>query len=135
MKNTVLCTIWAGLFVLCAVLGLIPAPTGLLQVLMTCLSVLFFLPPCLLLVQAFRTGDRKTIALLRKLSLLSLGLTLLLLLVNILAVLGSEGLGTVLYYILALVSVPMVCSGHYVLSLFLWACLLVATLSAKKKVS
>lgn len=132
MKNTTLYYIWAGLYLLCGALSLIPTPSGALRVFMTLLSVAFFAPGILLLINARRSGDEKTVKQLRLLSILSLGLTLLLLIFNILSVTGSETLGNVLYYILMLVSVPMVCSGHYVLSLFLWACILVCTLPKKK---
>ena len=47
---------------------------------------------------------------------------------NIAAVNASEKVGLVLYRILNFVSVPMLCSRHYVLSMFLWAFLLFATI-------
>jgi len=37
----------------------------------------------------------------------------------------------VLHIMLVIVSSPMVCSGNWALSLFLWACLLVASLRKK----
>lgn len=131
MKKTTFYSIWAGLYVLCGGLSLIPAPAGALRVVMTLLSLLFFLPPLFLLLDARRSGDAKTMKLLRLLSILSLSLTFLLLIANIAAVLAPQVLGNILYSILIFVSVPMVCSGHYVLSLFLWACLLLCTLLKK----
>jgi hypothetical protein len=62
-----------------------------------------------------------------------LGLTLALLVANVFSVLWSEAVGTVLYELLIFVSVPMVCSRHWVLSLFLWACLFFSTLPKKAK--
>ena len=62
-----------------------------------------------------------------RLSALSLGLTLLALILNLLSALGSATLGNVLYGILIVVSSPMVCSGFWALSLFLWACLLLTS--------
>ena len=41
-------------------------------------------------------------------------------------------LGLVLHYVLTIVSSPMICSGHWAMSLFLWACLLMVSLSKKK---
>ena len=117
---------------LCALLGLIPTPSGALSVVMTLLSIAFFVPPAWLLADAYKTGCEKTVTLLRRISLISLSATLVLFIANILAVAGSEALGDVLYVLLAIVSVPMVCSGHYVLSLFLWACLLICALPKKK---
>ena len=134
MKKPTLYYIWIGLAALCALLGLIPTPSAPLAVVMTLLSIAFFVPPAWLLADAYKTGCEKTVTLLRRISLISLGATLLLFIINILSVTGSEALGDVMYVLLALVSVPMVCSGHYVLSLFLWACLLICALP-KKKVS
>lgn len=135
MKNTVLYYIWIGMAVLCALFGLIPTPAGALRVFMTILSVLFFLPPALLFYNARRSGDQKEMRHLRLISLSSLGATVLLFILNILAVSWSATAGSALYVLLNFVSVPMVCSGHYALSLFLWACLLVCTLPGKKKVN
>ena len=133
MKKTALFSIWVGLYILCALLGLLPSPKGALQAVMTVLSVLFFLPPALLFFDARKTGDTKTLKLLRLLSAISLGGTVLLFILNILAVIWPEAVGNVLYVLLNFVSTPMVCSGHYALSLFLWACLLLCTLPKKKR--
>ena len=93
---------------------------------------MFFVPPAILLYDAFTAGDRKTIALIRRLSALSLTLTLVLLIANFVAALGSTGLGSVLHVLLAIGSVPMLCSNYWVLSLFLWAVLLVTSLQKRK---
>ena len=61
-----------------------------------------------------------------------LGLTLALLIGNILAVLGGTALDTPLHIALGLVSAPMFCSNYWVVSLFLWAVLLVASFVKKK---
>ena len=79
-----------------------------------------------------KTGDSHTITLIRNLSALSLGLTAVLLVLNFLTALRSELLGTVIHYVLVTVSSPMICSGHWAMSLFLWACLLMVSLSKKK---
>ena len=50
------------------------------------------------------------------------------LLLNFLSVLHSQTLGTVLHHILTIVSAPMIASGHWALSLFLWACLLMVSI-------
>lgn len=133
MKNKTLYALWGGLFILCAGLGFIPEPQGAGKTLMTLLAVLFFLPGGLLLYKAGRDGDRGALQLVRNLSALSLGLTLVLLVANFLSALGSSVLGDVLYGMLVIVSSPMVCSGYWVLSLFLWACLLMTSLSQLKK--
>ena len=80
------------------------------------------------LPSAGAAGDRHLLALMRNLSALSLGLTALLLILNFLTAFHSELLGNILHAVLVVVSSPMICSGHWVLSLFLWACLLFASL-------
>ena len=133
MNKKLLYTLWGGLFSLCAGLGFIPEPGGILSGIMTGLSLASFLPPAVLLYQAAKNCDRDTLALIRGLSALSLGLTLVLLIVNFLAAVSSEVLGTILYYTLVIVSSPMICSGHWALSMFLWACLLIAAAREWKK--
>ena len=129
MNQKILFTLWACLFILCAGLGFIPEPEGTLSVLMTLFSLLFFLPPAWLLYRG-ETADAKLI---RNLSALSLGLSLALLILNFLTALRSEFLGMVLHYVLTIVSAPMICSGHWAMSLFLWACLLMGSLKMLKK--
>ena len=129
MNKKVLFALWGGLFVLCAGLGFLPEETGW----KTALSALFFLPPALLLYRADREGDKNTALLVRILSALSLGITLVTLVLNFVLAVYSEPLGNVLHYILVVVSAPMICSGYWVLSLFFWACLLMAALKLTKK--
>lgn len=133
MKQKTLYVLWGGMFILCAALGFIPEPTGLLKWLMTALSVAFFVPGGLLLYRAIQEKDRQTVLLIRNLAALSLALTLILLVLNILSVLWTEFLGDALYVILVIVSSPMVCGGSYALSMFLWACLLIVSLKNAKK--
>ncbi len=133
MNQKILYALWGGLFVLCAGLGFIPEPEGALRVVLTILSVGFFLPGALLLYQAQKGADRNAQRLIRNLSALSLGLTLALLVLNVLSALLSEMAGDVLYAMLIIVSSPMVCSGYWVLSLFLWACLLMGSLRGLRK--
>lgn len=116
--------LWAGLYILCAGLSFIPEPADFLRVFLTAFSILFFLPPVLLAYFAGKQGDRMTLKVIRNLSAASLALTLVLLIVNFLSFMAPEALGNLLYTVLLFVSVPMVCSGYWVLSLFLWACLL-----------
>ena len=131
MNHRVLYAAWSGLFVLCAGLGFIPEPAGWVRGIQTVLSLLFFLPPALLLRGA--GGKRSTVTLVGSLAALSLGLTLLLLTLNILSALWSERAGVFLHALLTVVSAPMMASGYWALSLFLWACLLLYSLRMKKK--
>lgn len=123
MSKKMLYSLWGALFVLCAVLGLLP-DAGIWGI---AAALAFFLPPAMLLYR----GDRETRRLIRNLSALSLGMTALALVVSMLTAAGSEALGNSLHYVLGIVSVPMFAARYWVLSLFLWACLLVA---AGKKV-
>lgn len=131
-KNT-LVILWGSLFLLCAALGFLPEPEGVLRGLLTAVSVAFFLPPAALIRRSGREGDLRALRWIRDLSLLSLGLSLVLLVLNLVSALWSEVLGDILYTILVIVSTPMVSSGYWVLSLFLWACLLMAALRELKK--
>ncbi len=127
MKQKGWFTLWGGLFILCAAQGFIPEPQGLLRTLTTALSVAFFVPPAVLLWQG-RQADR---LLIRNLSLLSLGVTMVTLILNLILAVGSETLGNLLHYVLVVVSTPMIASGNWALSLFLWACLLMVSLKKK----
>ena len=133
MNKTTYFALWGGLFILCAGLSFIPEPSGLLGWALTGLSLLFFLPPAMLYLDAVHDGDRAMLKLLRNLSAGSLGVTLVLLIANFLSLPASEAVGNILYTILTIVSTPMICSGYWVLSLFLWACLLMVSLKALRK--
>jgi len=129
MTNRILFALWGGLFLLCAGLGFLPEP----NLLTTLTALACFVPPALLLYQAGQQRDTHTLKLVRNLASLSLGLTAVLLILNFMTALSSESLGSVVYYILVIVSSPMVCSGHWAMSLFLWACLLMVSLTQLKK--
>ena len=137
MSRKSLFILWAVLFGLCAALGFLPEPEGPLGTALTVLSVFSFLPPALLIHQAGKQADHHTLLLIRNLSALSLGLTLvltlILLMLNFWSALGSETLGAILYGLLVVVSSPMICSGQWALSLFLWACLLMVSLRFLRK--
>lgn len=127
MKKSALFVLWGGLFGLCAALGFVPEPEGGWKWLMVIAGILFFVPGWLLFFTACREGDRPTLALLRNLSAASLAVTVILLIINFLSVFFSEVLGSILYSILVIVSTPMICTQYWALSLFLWACLMIAS--------
>ena len=127
MKSQFLYALWGALFILCAGLGFIPEPAGVLRVLLTGLSILFFLPPALLVWKGRREKDRMALSLVRNLSIASLSLSVLLIIANFLTVFRSELLGNILHGVLVVVSSPMICSGHWAMSLFFWACLLISS--------
>ena len=128
MKNRFLYALWGALFILCAGLGFIPEPAGALRALLTALSILFFLPPALLIWKARREKNRAALSLVRSLSIASLSLSAGLIIANFLTAFRSELLGDILHGMLVVVSSPMICSGHWAMSLFFWARLLIASL-------
>ena len=133
MKKSSLMAVWGIFYIICAGLGFIPQPTGAVRVFLMVISVLFFVPPAILLFDALSSGDRKTVMLVRKLSAASLAVTLVLLIANFLSALGGDWLGGLLHVLLVVASAPMFCSNYWVLSLFLWAVLLVASLQKRKE--
>ena len=133
MKNKILYLIWGGLFILCALLGFIPQPQGFLYVVLLITALLFFVPGGLLLYNAYRNKDLSTMAVIRTLSLVSLITTLSFLVLNFLSVEAGEAAGDLLYGFLIIFSTPMVCSQNWLVSLFLWACLLMASISLGKQ--
>ena len=124
---------WAVMFVICAALGFIPAPKGAAYWSMFLFSLLFFVPPTILLYKAGKGRDKKELRRIRMISLISLGLTLLALALNFLSVDATEAAGIAVYYILIIVSSPMVCGQIWVVSLFLWGCLLTASWQELRK--
>ena len=126
MKNKTLYLIWGGMFILCGLLGFIPAPTGFLKGLLMVLSGAFFVPGWMLLYR----GQARAV---RNLSALSLGITLLILMLNFLSGRTNQAVGEFLYGLLVFFSSPMVCSQYWFFSLFLWACLLMTGISIVRK--
>ena len=123
MNHKSLFVLWGALFILTAVLGYFPTAWW-----STAAAIAFFVPPFVLLYR----GDRDTVRLIRNLSALSLGVTLVVLILNFVLAVSSETLGNLLHIVLTIVSAPMLASGYWVLSLFLWACLLMASLKKLK---
>lgn len=122
MTVSLLYALWGGLYVLCAGLGFIPAAAGFGKAILVLLSLCFFAPGFLIL----RKGKKKDFRRVRNLSILSLSVTLVLIVANVLSVLASQTVGAVLNALLILCSAPMFCGQYWVLSLFLWACLMLA---------
>lgn len=135
MKQKHLFVLWGALFILCAILGFIPEPEGFLRFVMIALAMGFFAVGWLILYRSEKSGDSRSLSLIRNLSAFSLGLTLLMLVGNFLSVAASETMGDIVHSILVIVSSPMVCSQYWALSMFLWACLLLTaqTWLRKKK--
>ncbi len=128
MKQKHLYILWAVLGAVCIGLGCISQPSQAAKALMVTLAAAFFVPGAVLLYGAIRHRDRKTVCIIRNLAAVSLGLTLAALIGNLLSVRAPTAVGNFLYAVLIIVSTPMVCGQYWVLSLFLWSCLLVASL-------
>lgn len=128
MTNFTLYIAWGILYLLCAALGVLSLP-GWVGV---AACVLFFVPPAVLLWRSAKSGDPKTPRRIRNISLIWLGFTLFMLILNILTVAMTELAGRVLYYLMAVVCAPLVCGQYWVLSLFLFACLLMTSIQQLK---
>ena len=134
MKKNTLFALWGGLFVLCAGLGFLPEPVGILKLLLAVLALSFFIPPAVLLRRAEKKKDRHCICLIRNLSAAWLVLTCCLLVVNFLSLMGSAALGDVVYAVLIVASAPMACGQVWILTMFCWACLLFTSIHLLKKI-
>lgn len=126
--------LWGVLYILCAALGFVAEAEGALNVLLILLALAFFVPPAVLLYTAGKDGDIRGVKRIRNLSIVSLLGTLVLMVLNILtAVDGSESLGNAMHVALVMVSAPMYCARNGLVSLFLWACLLMASIKLLRK--
>ena len=124
---------WGVLYGICTALSFIPTISGALSGLMILLSIGFFVPGAMLIREGKSRRDNTLLKKVRNVCLLSLGLTLAGILLNFLSVNGSAALGTVAYWFLILVSTPMVCAQIWLISMFLWACLLMASIACLRK--
>lgn len=132
MSYPILYTLWASMFLLTAALGLLfPQETGLSRWVLTAVSVIFFVPPWMILHRARAAEDRSQLRLVRYLSLASVLLTAVLLVLNLRSAGLSEAMGRALNAALAVVSAPMLCSNLFVLPIFLWGCLIADTFRKK----
>ncbi len=134
MKKKTLYLIWGGLYILCALLGFIPEPEGIVKALVVLAAAVFFVPGWMLFYQALKSDDRSTLRVIRTLSLVSLCATVIFLVLNFLSAGNSNVSGDLLYGFLIIFSAPMICSQYWAISLFLWACLLMASISYLRKV-
>ena len=124
---------WGGMYIICAIFGFIDTKNGLLQAIFALFSIGFFLPGGILLYEAVEEMDRKTVLRIRYLSIASLCLTMLMFIGNVLTLPASEAVGDRMYALFVLVSTPMISSQMWVISLFLWSCLLMGSFIKKKK--
>ncbi len=134
MKRGILFGSWACLYAICAALGFVNEPTATQSAAMLILSLLFFVPGFWLVIDGSRQQDKTLLRIIRGISIGSLSITTVLLVtINLTAPNATETLSNTFQALLILFSVPMLPSGIWALSLFLWAFLLFATLHRNKK--
>lgn len=133
LKTKILYSIWAALYILCVGLGTLTVTDTMMKVALIIIAVAFFVPGVLLLGDAISRGDRKGILRIRIISAISLFLTLVALIGFFLTAATQNPAADVLYEVLIFVSAPMVCSQYWLVSLFLWGCLLSASFYKKQK--
>ena len=133
MKDGKLYALWGVLYILCGLLGFIREPNGFVMAVLVLLAVGFFIPGAVLLYRGYREQNPGKIKVIRNISLIWLVMTLVLLIANFLTASAAEITGDLLYGFLVILSAPMYCGQFWIMSLFLWACLLMASLSCLKK--
>lgn len=124
MKKTLLYIVWGCMAALCIGLGTLETTQLLIQIPLTVLAVMFFVPGGILLYDAVTEKDRKEILRIRWISIASLSLTVVAIIAFTLTAAVGAAAADILYDILLIVSCPMICAQHWLISLFLWACLL-----------
>ena len=145
LNKYILLALWAGMFILCAVLGYLPAQEGANKWLLVFFALAFFVPPALLVYRSWREKDRKMLRLVRTVAMVVLIATVVLLIVNLMSIAlilvmpedTALVVGDVLYDLLILVSTPMVCGQYWGIGLVGWAallwCCILALQDIKKK--
>lgn len=133
MKDSKLYALWGVLYIFCGLLGFIREPNGFLMAVLVLFAVGFFIPGAVLLYRGYREQNPGKIKIIRNISLIWLVMTLVLLVANFLTAGAAEITGDLLYGFLVILSAPMYCGQFWIMSLFLWACLLMASLSCLKK--
>ena len=133
LKEIISYCVWLCLYILCVGLGTVEEVAGVGKVLFILTSLIFFLPGIYLLCLGKREGNRKILLRVRICAICSLSLTVIVFCANVMAVSASTDVGRTLYDILNLVSAPMFCAQYWIVSIFLWACLLSASFMKKEK--
>ena len=134
MKNKHLYVVWGCLFIICALLGFIPEPDGVVRTLLILAAAVFFAPGWILYYRSIKNTDLMSLRTIRTICFVSLGATLLFLVLNFVSAGNSNISGAFLYGLLIIFSSPMVCAQYWAFSLFVWACLLIASISAIGKI-
>ncbi len=133
MSNKTWYWIWGGMYAICAVLGFIPGPQGALYWLLFGISLLFFVPPAVILRQAVTAKDRRSIKIMRTVCLTWFAVMLFLLILNLGSIGASAAAGAAVYYFLVVLASPMICSQIWVVPMFLFGCLLTVCFQQLRK--
>lgn len=126
--------LWAGLFVLTAALGLafpgVQNAAG--RFFLALISLVFFLPPWLILKRAKAEDNLHHLRLVRYLALASLSLTMILFCAGILSLPYGEWVGDLIHVLMTVLCAPLVCSNYYALPMVLWAMVFYGSFGKKK---
>lgn len=133
MKEKILYALWACLYILCVGLGTVGTVEGIGKIFFVLTALIFFIPGILLVVFGLREKNKKMLLRVRIVCICSLVLTLIFLVANFLTANASDATGYAMFELLNLVSAPMLCSQYWILSLFLWACLLMGSFTKLPK--
>ena len=126
---------WAAAYVICTIGGLIPTGEGSsVGLFLMLLGLAFFIPPALLIRYVVMKKRRTPLLYVRNISIISLGVTLLMIILNMATYEAPEALQLIMSWLLALVYAPMGCLPEQIwfVSLFGWACVLMASLQYLK---
>ena len=127
-KVGILYGIWAVMYVGAVLLSLLDNVQGSGLVLVNIFSFLFFIPGGILAFWAIRQKAAAQLRALRIISAVSLSLTVVLLVISFVCSQASGWMALILNSLLILLSAPLLIAPFWAASLFLWACLLMATL-------
>jgi len=128
VKKPIIYTFWGVMYAICVGLSFVAATDIYGKVLLNTVGILFFLPPGYLLWRANKEGDKKTIRLLRIVSICVLVLAMALICLNFASANWSAQTGLTLYVMLVMFAAPIGCVQSWAMALFLWACVLMVTL-------
>ena len=133
LKEIISYCVWLCLYILCVGLGTVEEVAGIGKVLFILTGLIFFLPGIYLLYLGKKENNKKMVLRVRIVAICSLVLTMIVFCANVIAVSADASAGRVLHDMLNLVSAPMFCAQYWIISIFLWACLLSASFQKKKK--
>ena len=133
LKEIISYCVWLCLYILCVGLGTVEEVAGIGKVLFILTGLIFFLPGIYLLHLGKQEQNKKMILRVRIVAICSLALTMIVFSANVIAVSADASVGRNLYEMLNLVSAPMFCIQYWIVSIFLWACLLSASFQKNKK--